>query len=54
MGRRTDRMNRPTKVCATCGREFAWRKKWERCWEQVRHCSDRCRKSRNARNGGST
>nr|WP_256487903.1 DUF2256 domain-containing protein [Deinococcus sp. HSC-46F16] len=22
---------------------FAWRKKWEREWEQVKYCSDRCR-----------
>ncbi len=33
----------PTKVCATCGKPFAWRKKWERDWAQVKYCSDRCR-----------
>jgi hypothetical protein len=33
----------PTKICASCGLPFAWRKKWERDWEQVRYCSDRCR-----------
>ncbi|NBP81355.1 DUF2256 domain-containing protein [bacterium] len=33
----------PTKVCVTCGRPFCWRKKWARCWDQVRYCSDRCR-----------
>ncbi len=33
----------PEKICAACGRPFTWRKKWERCWEQVRYCSDRCR-----------
>ncbi|WP_420381952.1 DUF2256 domain-containing protein [Novosphingobium sp.] len=33
----------PTKVCAACGRPFAWRKKWERDWDNVRFCSDRCR-----------
>lgn len=33
----------PTKVCETCGRPFAWRKKWERDWDQVRFCSDKCR-----------
>ena len=33
----------PTKVCATCGRPFAWRKKWQRDWDQVRYGSDRCR-----------
>lgn len=36
----------PTKTCATCGRPFAWRRKWARDWEQVRDCSERCRRSR--------
>ena len=31
------------KWCASCGRSFTWRKKWEGCWEQVRYCSARCR-----------
>jgi len=33
----------PEKICAQCGRPFAWRKKWERVWDEVRYCSDRCR-----------
>lgn len=33
----------PTKTCASCGRPFTWRKKWERDWENVRYCSDKCR-----------
>ncbi len=33
----------PTKVCAACDRPFAWRKKWERDWANVRYCSDACR-----------
>lgn len=33
----------PTKICATCGRPFAWRKKWAAVWDEVRFCSDRCR-----------
>lgn len=32
------------KVCASCGRRFAWRKKWARDWESVRYCSDACRR----------
>ncbi|MFM7321506.1 MAG: DUF2256 domain-containing protein [Armatimonadota bacterium] len=39
----TRKENLPTKDCAACGRPFAWRKKWERCWDEVRFCSDRCR-----------
>ncbi|MDO5648903.1 DUF2256 domain-containing protein [Paracoccus sp. (in: a-proteobacteria)] len=42
----------PTKICATCGRPFAWRKKWARDWDQVRYCSDRCRGARGTATGG--
>jgi uncharacterized protein (TIGR00251 family) len=40
---RYSKSNLPSKTCATCGRSFNWRKKWERCWDEVRYCSDRCR-----------
>ncbi|WP_250955762.1 DUF2256 domain-containing protein [Rhizobium sp. CG5] len=33
----------PSKACAQCNRPFAWRKKWEKTWHEVRFCSDRCR-----------
>jgi hypothetical protein len=36
----------PRKICATCGRPFVWRKKWAKVWEEVRYCSDRCRRER--------
>lgn len=36
----------PTRTCASCGRPFAWRRKWKRVWEEVRYCSDRCRRTR--------
>jgi hypothetical protein len=36
----------PKKTCVTCGRPFAWRKKWARVWDEVRYCSDRCRETR--------
>ncbi|MEY8875014.1 MAG: DUF2256 domain-containing protein [Leptothrix sp. (in: b-proteobacteria)] len=35
----------PSKTCLHCGRPFAWRKKWERDWAEVRYCSDRCRQA---------
>jgi hypothetical protein len=35
----------PSKTCPACGREFTWRKKWERDWENVRYCSERCKRS---------
>ncbi|MFN4882007.1 MAG: DUF2256 domain-containing protein [Bacteroidota bacterium] len=37
----------PVKICAVCKRPFSWRKKWQRCWEEVRYCSDACRRNRN-------
>jgi hypothetical protein len=40
-----------TKVCATCGRPFTWRKKWARVWDEVRYCSDRCRAARGQKPG---
>ncbi|MWV11783.1 DUF2256 domain-containing protein [Pseudomonas sp. R-28-1W-6] len=36
----------PLKHCAVCGLPFRWRKKWARCWDEVRHCSERCRRNR--------
>lgn len=37
----------PSKSCLTCGRPFTWRKKWEKNWDEVKYCSDRCRSQRN-------
>lgn len=34
----------PNKVCASCGREFRWRSKWTANWDEVRFCSDACRR----------
>ncbi|WP_345454641.1 DUF2256 and DUF3253 domain-containing protein [Nocardioides marinquilinus] len=34
----------PEKTCASCGRRIEWRKKWERSWDEVRYCSDACRR----------
>ena len=34
------------KICCVCNREFTWRKKWERCWDTISTCSDRCKAER--------
>jgi len=34
------------KVCARCGLEFEWRKKWAKNWAEVKYCSDRCRENK--------
>jgi hypothetical protein len=33
----------PSKLCESCGRPFSWRRKWQRDWDNVKTCSDRCR-----------
>lgn len=43
----------PSKPCQQCGRPMAWRKKWERDWENVLYCSKRCAgEARAARGAG--
>lgn len=32
------------KTCPVCGRDFAWRRRWAKTWEQVRYCSEGCRR----------
>ncbi|MEL6288056.1 MAG: DUF2256 domain-containing protein [Pseudomonadota bacterium] len=39
----------PQKDCLTCGRPFTWRKKWARVWDEVKYCSERCRRARSSR-----
>ncbi|MAO06495.1 MAG: hypothetical protein CMQ63_02980 [Gammaproteobacteria bacterium] len=35
------------KICKTCGLPFKWRKKWEKCWQNVLYCSKKCQLNRN-------
>jgi hypothetical protein len=41
-----------SKVCLSCGREFAWRKKWEDSWDEVRYCSRKCRREKDGDHEG--
>lgn len=34
------------KTCVRCGRTMEWRKSWARNWDQMRYCSDACRRHR--------
>ncbi|NRB84007.1 MAG: DUF2256 domain-containing protein [Winogradskyella sp.] len=36
----------PEKICPVCERPFSWRKKWEKYWNDVKYCSDKCRKQK--------
>jgi hypothetical protein len=46
MPRGVKKENLPSKVCVTCNRPFTWRKKWERCWDEVTTCSKSCNRKR--------
>ncbi|MEI6190634.1 MAG: DUF2256 domain-containing protein [Chitinophagia bacterium] len=38
--------NLPSKNCLHCNRPFNWRKKWEKTWEEVKYCSEGCKKNK--------
>ncbi|MDI3380162.1 DUF2256 domain-containing protein [Xenophilus aerolatus] len=42
----------PSKPCAVCGRPMSWRKAWARHWDEVRYCSDACRRRRSEARSG--
>ncbi|RYY70342.1 MAG: DUF2256 domain-containing protein [Chitinophagaceae bacterium] len=37
----------PPKICIVCGRPFSWRKKWEKVWNEVKYCSEKCKANKN-------
>lgn len=51
--KKPSKSNLPEKICVVCGRPFSYRKKWERCWDEVTCCSKSCNSKRRAGAGGS-
>ena len=43
------KQNLPSKLCPVCARPFNWRKKWERNWDEIVYCSERCRREKRSR-----
>jgi hypothetical protein len=41
----------PRKICPVCGRPFTWRKKWAGVWDEVKYCSERCRRAKRTARG---
>ena len=41
------KQNLPEKICEQCKKPFTWRKKWEKNWENVKYCSERCKRTKN-------
>jgi hypothetical protein len=52
MARMKRKADLPEKICPACNRPFSWRRKWSDCWEQVRYCSQRCRRVRGSSSNG--
>jgi hypothetical protein len=38
-----------TKLCIVCHRPMTWRRKWAKTWEQVKYCSDACRRNKSSK-----
>ncbi|WP_437372874.1 DUF2256 domain-containing protein [Maribacter litoralis] len=38
------KLHLPVKTCITCKKPFSWRKKWERNWNNVKYCSEKCKR----------
>ncbi|MFL2514901.1 MAG: DUF2256 domain-containing protein [Alphaproteobacteria bacterium] len=38
--------NKEFKICVVCNIPFTWRKKWEKVWNDVKYCSEKCRRSK--------
>ena len=41
----------PSKPCAVCRRPMVWRRAWAKNWDEVRYCSEACRKRKTAERG---
>ncbi len=40
------KINLPFKLCETCNKEYTWRKKWKKNWEEVKYCSEKCKRNK--------
>lgn len=47
MVKKARKENLPMRICAVCERPYTWRRKWEKVWDEVKYCSDKCRMNRN-------
>jgi hypothetical protein len=43
---RGNKAHLPSKPCVACGRPMSWRKAWARNWDEVKYCSQACRRAR--------
>ena len=41
-----------SKICEVCGLPFNWRKKWQKNWDDVKYCSEKCRRNKIVKSSG--
>jgi hypothetical protein len=39
----------PSKPCVACGLPMTWRRRWARNWDEVKFCSNACRRDKAGR-----
>ena len=43
-GHRGTKAALPSKPCVACGLAMSWRRRWAKTWDEVKYCSDACRR----------
>jgi hypothetical protein len=46
MGFRGNKATLPSKPCVGCGLAMSWRRRWAKNWDEVKYCSDACRRQK--------
>ena len=42
----------PNKPCQACGKPMSWRKAWAKNWDEIKYCSERCRRAKGGASHG--
>ena len=51
MGQHISRHPKLEKICVACGRKMTWRKSWSKNWDEVKYCSNACKKKKSNKVG---
>ncbi|WPB58349.1 DUF2256 domain-containing protein [Xylophilus sp. GOD-11R] len=43
---RGNKADLPSKLCVACGLPMTWRRSWAKNWDEVKYCSDACRRKK--------
>jgi hypothetical protein len=46
LGFRGNKAALPSKPCVACGLAMSWRRRWAKNWNEVKYCSEACRRSK--------